>query len=43
MNNFFVNISIHDQPIDAATQVLGCDHTITQFVVEDLVLGLERM
>ena len=28
--------------MDAATQMLGCDQTITQFGVEDLVLGLEE-
>ena len=28
--------------MDAATQMLGCDETITQFGVEDLVLGLEE-
>ena len=28
--------------MDAATQVLGCDQTITEFGVEDLVLGLEE-
>ena len=32
---------VFNRLMDAVTQSLGCDRTITQFGVEDLVLGLK--
>ena len=34
---------VFNRLMDAATQMLVCDQTITLFGVEDLVLGFERM
>ena len=33
---------VFTRSMDAPTQILDCDETITQYGVEDLVLGFER-